>query len=63
MFQTEQQAIELKIRSFCAENGLPEPESITWTPIPFSGTWGMSTSVFQLAATHARQLKERAGNL
>jgi arginyl-tRNA synthetase len=61
MFQTELQAIELKIRSFCTENGLPEPGSIEWTPIPFSGTWGMSTSVFQLAADDARLLKKRTG--
>jgi arginyl-tRNA synthetase len=61
MFQTEQQALAEKIRSFCSENGLPEPGTIAWTPIPFSGTWGMSTSFFQLAATDARQLKERSG--
>jgi arginyl-tRNA synthetase len=61
MFQTEQQALAIKIRSFCTENNLPEPGTITWTPIPFSGTWGMSTSFFQLAAVDARQLKERAG--
>jgi len=61
MFQTEQQAIETKIRSYCAENGLPEPGTIAWTPIPFSGTWGMSTSFFQLAAVDARQIKERTG--
>ena len=61
MFQTEQQTLAKKIRSFCAENGLPEPGTITWTPIPFSGTWGMSTSFFQLAAVDARQLKERSG--
>ena len=61
MFQTEQQALEIKIRSFCTENGLPEPGTIAWTPIPFSGTWGMSTSFFQLAAVDARQFKERTG--
>ena len=61
MFQTEQQTLAKKIRSFCTENGLPEPGTITWTPIPFSGTWGMSTSFFQLAAVDARQLKERSG--
>lgn len=61
MFQTEQQIIESKIRAFCAENGLPDPASITWVPIPFSGTWGMSTSFFQLAATDARLIKERTG--
>jgi arginyl-tRNA synthetase len=63
MFQTEQQILAKKIRSFCTENGLPEPGTITWTPIPFSGTWGMSTSFFQLAAVDARQLKERSGQV
>jgi arginyl-tRNA synthetase len=61
MFQTEQQTLEIKIRSFCTENGLPDPSTITWTPLPFSGTWGMSTSFFQLAAVDARKLKERTG--
>jgi arginyl-tRNA synthetase len=63
MFQTEQQILAKKIRSFCTENGLPEPGTITWTPIPFSGTWGMSTSFFQLAAVDVRQLKERSGQV
>ncbi len=61
MFQTELQAIESKIRACCTENQLPDPGSISWTPIPFSGTWGMSTSFFQLAALDARQKKTADG--
>lgn len=61
MFHTEQQTVESKIRAYCAEHGLPDPASIPWVPIPFSGAWGMSTSFFQLAATDARLVKERTG--
>lgn len=60
MFETEQQAVEGKIREYCAANGLPEP-SLQWTWIPFSGQWGISTSFFQLAAQEARQ--GRKGNV
>ena len=57
MFEQEQQAIEAKIRQFCAEQGLPEVP-ITWTGIPFSGEWGISTSFFQLAAAEAKSGKK-----
>ncbi len=61
MFEQEQQAIEQRIRSHCAENGLPDPGSLNWSPIPFGGEWGISTSFFQLAAAHSRLLKEQTG--
>src|SRR5512139_2292027 len=54
MFEGEQQAVEGQIRSYCAEQQLPKPDSLQWTPIPFSGEWGISTSFFQLAALEAR---------
>jgi len=54
MFDTEQHAIETQIKAYCAQNGLPTLE-LNWTPIPFSGKWGISTSFFQLAAADARQ--------
>jgi arginyl-tRNA synthetase len=53
MFEQEQQAIEEKIKAFCAENDIPLSE-LKWAPIPFSGEWGISTSFFQLAANEAR---------
>src|SRR5512133_3423911 len=53
MFEQEQQAIEEKIKAFCAENEIPLSER-KWAPIPFSGEWGTSTSFFQLAANEAR---------
>jgi arginyl-tRNA synthetase len=53
MFQQEQQAIEAKIKAFCAENDIPLSE-LKWASIPFSGEWGISVSFFQLAANEAR---------
>jgi arginyl-tRNA synthetase len=61
MFVEEQQAVEEQIRTYCAQNGLPIPESLQWSPIPFSGEWGISTSFFQIAAQDARLSKERTG--
>lgn len=57
MFDREQQAIEAKIRAFCAENDIPLAE-LKWVPIPFSGEWGISTSFFQTAADEARRGKK-----
>ena len=54
MFEAEQQQIEAKIRAYCAANGLPEP-ALSWGSIPFSGQWGMTTNLFQLAAQDARR--------
>ncbi len=57
MFEREQQAVSTQIQRFCAEKGLPDPGEIQWSPIPFSGEWGISTPFFQLAALEARQGK------
>ena len=61
MFQAEQQAVESKIRAYCGQLRLREPEKIQWSPIPFSGEWGISTSFFQMAASEARYVKEQTG--
>ena len=53
MFQQEQQIVENHIRSFCVENDIPVSE-MKWSPIPFSGEWGISTSFFQTAANEAK---------
>jgi arginyl-tRNA synthetase len=53
MFQQEQQIIENHIRSYCVENDIPVSE-MKWSPIPFSGEWGISTSFFQTAANEAK---------
>lgn len=53
MFNDIQQIIEEKIRAYAAANDIPLA-ALKWTPIPFSGEWGMSTSFFQTAADEAR---------
>jgi arginyl-tRNA synthetase len=57
MFDIEQQLIETKIRDFCRKNEIQLAE-LKWTPIPFSGEWGISTSFFATAALEARSGKK-----
>ena len=57
MFQTEQQAIEDKIKTFAAAHAI-ELAALEWKPIPFSGEWGISTSFFASAALEARAGKK-----
>jgi arginyl-tRNA synthetase len=59
MFGEEQQAIEARISAFCSEQGLPDPGSLQWNPIPIPGEWGISTSFFQLAANESRLIQEK----
>ena len=54
MFDSERAAIETQIRAYCSEKNLPQPGELQWSPLPFIGQWGISTSFFQLAATEAR---------
>ena len=54
MFVEERNQVEEKIRVFCKQEGLPDTE-ILWNWIPFSGHWGISTSLFAIAAAEARQ--------
>ncbi|OGO62206.1 MAG: arginine--tRNA ligase, partial [Chloroflexi bacterium RBG_19FT_COMBO_50_10] len=61
MFESQQQVISDKIRSYCTEHHLPQAGEITWNPIPFSGEWGITTSFFHLAAQESRALKETTG--
>jgi len=53
MFLKEQESIEAKIRDFCAKSKIPLAQ-LKWTPIPFAGEWGLSTSFFQTAAEETR---------
>jgi arginyl-tRNA synthetase len=62
MFELQQQLIAEKIRSYCSEHHLPQPGEITWSPIPFAGEWGITTSFFQLAASESRAMKEATGH-
>jgi arginyl-tRNA synthetase len=61
MFESEQHTLESQIQVYCAQNGLPDPGVLQWSPIPFAGEWGISTSFFQLAALEARQGGPRSG--
>jgi len=54
MFDQEQKIIEKLISKFIEQNNLPETR-LNWAWIPFSGHWGISTSLFSLAAAEARQ--------
>ncbi len=53
MFEKEQELIEEKIKTFCAQNDIALAE-LKWQAIPFSGEWGFATSFFQTAADEAR---------
>jgi arginyl-tRNA synthetase len=61
MFLSEQQAVESQIHVYCEGAGLPKVGDFQWSPIPFSGEWGISTSFFRLAAQESRELKEKEG--
>ncbi len=61
MFESLQNRISDKIRSYCTEHQLPQPGEIIWNPIPFSGEWGITTSFFQFAALESRVVKEATG--
>ncbi|MBX3045996.1 MAG: arginine--tRNA ligase [Anaerolineales bacterium] len=54
MFNAEKAAVEARITEFCQANNLPAP-TLTWSQIPFSGEWGIATSLFQLASQEAKQ--------
>ena len=61
MFTAEKQAVENQIRTYCTQSGLPDSVEYQWSPIPFAGEWGISTSFFQLAALEARSRADRIG--
>ncbi|UYN89837.1 MAG: arginine--tRNA ligase [Anaerolineales bacterium] len=54
MFNAEKAAVEARIAEYCQAEGLPAP-TLTWSQIPFSGEWGIATSLFQLASQEAKQ--------
>ena len=56
MFEKEQQVIDARIRAFCARSDIPLAP-LKWSPIPFSGEWGLSTSFFATAALEAHTRK------
>jgi arginyl-tRNA synthetase len=55
MFEEELKSTASLIEAELESQGIPKPESIDWTPTPFSGQWGFGTPVcFQAAALEAR---------
>ncbi len=61
MFEHELHQITTQILATLAQEGIPAPESLDWTPTPFSGTWGVATNFFRVAAQEARAGKAPAG--
>ncbi len=57
MFEDAQRAIETRIREVCSAQSIPLDE-LKWSPIPFAGEWGISTSFFAVAASEARSGKD-----
>lgn len=55
MFELEKRHLENQLRDYFLQHELPLPEEWSWTPIPFSGEWGIATSFFKVAAQEARQ--------
>lgn len=53
MFEAEQRALEARIREFCSAHNIAVTD-LKWSPIPFAGEWGISTSFFAAAAAEAR---------
>ncbi|UYN91602.1 MAG: arginine--tRNA ligase [Anaerolineales bacterium] len=58
MFNAEKAAVEARITEYCQANNLPAP-TLTWSQIPFSGEWGIATSLFQLASQEAKQNNQK----
>lgn len=53
MFENESAKLDSSIKDFFAQQGFPDIP-IVWNWIPFSGHWGLSTSLFALAAADAK---------
>ena len=68
MFQKEQHELTKQIQEILQDLGIPLAETLDWTPIPFSGEWGIATPFFKNAAQEAREKKginvpQRAGEI
>ncbi len=61
MFETELQTLSNRIHDILTEHDIPAPDRLDWTPIPFSGTWGVATNFFRVAAQEARAGKAPKG--
>ena len=56
LIKEQTEIIQDQIIEYCNKNLPVATINIEWSPIPFSGEWGISTSFFKLAATEAKQL-------
>ncbi len=54
MFELERQKVEESMIAFFQQEELPDLP-VQWNSIPFSGHWGIATSLFALAAAEVRQ--------
>jgi len=57
MFNNEQNVTENLILGYLEENGFEKPAALEWKRIPFSGEWGISTSLFKTAALESKKTK------
>ncbi len=57
MFHKEQRDLSQNIQEILTDLKIPVPDKIEWTPVPFSGEWGIATSFFKTAAEEAKSGK------
>ena len=53
--------METQIKEVLSNEGFPGGADLDWSPVPFSGDWGIATSFFKLAAEEAKS--GRSGNV
>jgi len=61
MFQEEIKQLESQVKQTLLDQGISFQTSLDWSPVPFSGDWGIATSFFKLAAEEAKS--GRKGNV
>ncbi len=54
MFNTEQEAVTREIQAFLDVREIPGGSGLDWSPIPFTGEWGIATSFFKAAAAEVK---------
>ena len=57
MFHKEQQDLADQIQAILQDQEIPLTDELDWSPIPFSGDWGIAASFFKNAALEARSGK------
>ena len=54
MFQKETRKLEKQIVELLQDQDITVQDDLDWSPVPFSGEWGIATSFFKLAAQEAK---------